>query len=135
MFTTLFRALGQVTEGAVSFGAQNPRAVLAILAAAIGAVVGWTVVGLALLVNPFRGIWILLFVAALPAAAMLQGRDPDLATRLTVSIFVAVIGMLAFRVIFDLVGFGPAEASLRSTVTGLFGLISLVVVFLGHRRF
>lgn len=129
LVTGFLKSIGTAGSEAANYLVHHPHVSTALALGVLGGIVGWVVTEFALLLDAWRVLWVLLLVAILPAATVVRQRDAAMSRRLVLSVFVAVMGMLSFRVIFDILGFGPDEAALRSTVTGLFGLICLVVVF------
>lgn len=120
--------LGASAERTAAYAVSHPRVLLALVMAVLGTVIGIVIVSLGLLTRPMNILWVLVYALTIPTAVFAASSDHVMAKRLWVAALAGVMGILAFRVIFDLIGL---EAGLvRSNVTGLFGLICWMTGFL-----
>lgn len=123
--------LTQIGSSAAMFVRRNPRVLLALVCGLIGAVFGVVIANFALLVGPMRLLFVVAYLGLVPCAVAVAERDRSLARALFVGSLTAMMGLLAFRVIYDVIGLEVGE--LRSNATGIFGIVCGVAGFLKAR--
>lgn len=127
----ILAALGHGFARAVEYAARHPWVVIFVGTLGLSGLFGWMITELALLVNPMRGLFLLLYMAAAPAAVFSVQRGDLLSRRVWVGMLASVVGLLSFRVIYDLIGL--PEGMFRSNLTGIFGLVCGATGFLKVR--
>ena len=127
----LFFAVERASAGATSFALRRPRTVFAVTGAGLGIGVGLLVSNLAALLMPFNGLAVAAWCIGAVAIVMAAGRSNALAVRVAAALFASTAGLLAFRVIYDLVGL--PYGGFRSDLIGIFGLICGAAAFIKSR--
>ncbi len=123
--------LGGAISNTLGFVSRHPRAILLVVVALLGWLVGSALARVALLSNPMRTLVTLLYPVVMCAAVAAGERDPSLGRRVGVAVLAASVGLLGFRLIGDALGVGQTE--LRSDVTGVMALLSGATGFIKTR--
>lgn len=112
---------------------RHPRALLLLAAMALGAILGWVIVNLALLVQPMRLLFLLLYTLGVPAALFSIAKNPTRSRRLWIGMLASVLGLLGMRLIYHDLLHLQLEPAFRSNLTGFFGLVTGITGFLRAR--